>query len=330
MASNKFTWSACVTLTQEDEALVHLVNDKGEKKWCTIASLINQQFGGSEKSGKQCRERWHNHLNPTLNKESFSLEDEIKVFEYQKQYGNKWSIIAEHFEGRNDNFIKNCFYSAIRRNLRKYNKKKVPSKQLKGTVSSLMRNPQTRKILMNFPEHENFDFNTIEAKVVKEARVVKEDKVVKEAKVLKSLRQAKVTRGLKGLQDSNSNKTDKGRLIDEEFAAGECKRLAGDENAGSFVSSQRKRMNFKHNLRIEVAKKQQIKIQRNIGDITPTLFAAYSLGMHAEGCGELDNFSVSTPIDFYWVDRTESLSTTPLPPEMTLQSNYYFLPSMNQ
>ena len=80
---------------------------------------MNEKFENSEKTGKQCRERWHNHLNPKLSKESFTLEDEIKVFQYQKQLGNRWSEIAQHFEGRNDNFIKNCFYSAIRRNLRK-------------------------------------------------------------------------------------------------------------------------------------------------------------------------------------------------------------------
>ena len=116
---------------------------------------MNEKFNNSEKTGKQCRERWHNHLNPRLNKDSFNLEDEIKIFEYQRQMGNKWSEIAGFFPGRNDNFIKNCFYSAIRRNLRKYNKNKVPSKQLKGTINSLLKNSHAKKILLNFPEHQN-------------------------------------------------------------------------------------------------------------------------------------------------------------------------------
>lgn len=148
------------------------MNSNGEKKWCKIANLINDQFKNSEKTGKQCRERWHNHLNPDLNKDSFTIEDEIKVFNYQKQFGNKWSEIASHFPGRNDNFIKNCFYSAIRRNLRKFNKKKVPSKQLKGTISSLLRNPQTRKILMYFPEHENPEIEKIKVETKKEELIV--------------------------------------------------------------------------------------------------------------------------------------------------------------
>ena len=135
---------------------------------------MNEKFENSEKTGKQCRERWHNHLNPKLSKESFTLEDEIKVFQYQKQLGNRWSEIAQHFEGRNDNFIKNCFYSAIRRNLRKYNKKKLPSKQLKGTISSLLKNPQTKKILMKFPEHQN---SGVKIEAAKEQKNTKTEKI---------------------------------------------------------------------------------------------------------------------------------------------------------
>jgi Myb-like DNA-binding domain len=146
----------------------------GDRKWCKISKDLTEKSPSSQKTGKQCRERWHNHLNPDLSKETFTLEDEIKVFEYQKQLGNKWSEIAKFFEGRNDNFIKNCFYSAIRRNLRKYNKKKVPSKQLKGTISSLLRNAYSRKILMNFPEHQNLEIAKTKEDVVKMINLKKE------------------------------------------------------------------------------------------------------------------------------------------------------------
>ncbi|OMJ78071.1 hypothetical protein SteCoe_22227 [Stentor coeruleus] len=185
MASSKFSWTP-----SEDQALIELVNSNGEKKWCKIANLINDQFINSEKTGKQCRERWHNHLNPDLNKESFTLADEIKVFNLQKQFGNRWSEIASHFPGRNDNFIKNCFYSAIRRNLRKFNKKKVPSKQLKGTISSLLRNPHTRKILMCFPEHENPEIEKPKPEAKNISPVVIEKPKIKEKIVKKDSKEA--------------------------------------------------------------------------------------------------------------------------------------------
>ena len=40
--------------------LLRLVNEFGEKKWAQIA----KKLGG--RAGKQCRERWHNHLRPDI------------------------------------------------------------------------------------------------------------------------------------------------------------------------------------------------------------------------------------------------------------------------
>jgi Myb-like DNA-binding domain len=122
---------------------------QGFKKWTKIAKAIKDQLGIDGRTGKQCRERWHNHLNPDLNKNEWTEEEELKIFELQKQLGNKWSEIATLLPGRTDNSIKNCFYSAVRRNLRKYNKKRPESEKLKGSVKSLLRKPATRAILMN-------------------------------------------------------------------------------------------------------------------------------------------------------------------------------------
>lgn len=163
MASYIFSWTPQVRLTKEDELLKMLVDEHGQKSWSKISKIVNESFQNSDRTGKQCRERWHNHLDPELNKNPFDLIDEVKVFELQKELGNKWCEIAKHFDGKNDNFIKNCFYSAIRRNLRKYNRDKIPSKQLKGTINSLLKNEKKRKILMNFPEHTEFKMNQFNA-----------------------------------------------------------------------------------------------------------------------------------------------------------------------
>jgi hypothetical protein len=88
-------------------------------------------------------------LNPEIKKDEWSHEEECKVFELQKQFGNKWSEIAAHMPGRTDNSIKNCFYSAIRRNLRKFNKRKNESEKLKGSIKNLLKKPYARSILMN-------------------------------------------------------------------------------------------------------------------------------------------------------------------------------------
>ena len=54
---------------EEDEQLASLVGEIGLKQWSQIALTLNQQFhsGDSLRNGKQCRERWHNHLDPDLN-----------------------------------------------------------------------------------------------------------------------------------------------------------------------------------------------------------------------------------------------------------------------
>ncbi|CAI2386005.1 unnamed protein product [Moneuplotes crassus] len=75
-----------------------------------------------KRSSKQCRERWHNHLDPKINKEPITLDEERKIFEYHLEIGNKWAKIANILGGRTDNMVKNHFYGTLRRHLRKLNK----------------------------------------------------------------------------------------------------------------------------------------------------------------------------------------------------------------
>merc|ERR1711862_194976 len=54
----------------EDILLTKLVNKIGSQKWSEIAKRIK----GRE--GKQCRERWHNHLNPQIRKDPWEDKEE--------------------------------------------------------------------------------------------------------------------------------------------------------------------------------------------------------------------------------------------------------------
>ena len=121
---------------------------QGLKKWAKIANTIKSQLGIDCKTGKQCRERWQNHLDPDVKKEEWTEEEENKIFELQKQLGNKWSEIASFVPGRTENSVKNCFYSAIRRNLRKFNKNKPESEKLKGSVRNLLKKPHVKSLLL--------------------------------------------------------------------------------------------------------------------------------------------------------------------------------------
>ena len=55
--------------------MVELVNCHGAKKWSLIASYLPGRIG------KQCRERWHNHLNPDIKKEAWTEEEDTAILQ---------------------------------------------------------------------------------------------------------------------------------------------------------------------------------------------------------------------------------------------------------
>ncbi len=69
---------------EEDQLLTILVEKYGPKRWSLIANQLPDRIG------KQCRERWHNHLSPDVRKASWSVHEDTIIFEYHKKLGNQW------------------------------------------------------------------------------------------------------------------------------------------------------------------------------------------------------------------------------------------------
>ena len=104
---------------KEDEAIIELVTKYGTSNWTLIANEMALLYKSKHRNGKQCRERWHNHLDPNVNKDNWTEEEENILFNKHMEYGNKWSDISKYLPGRTDNSIKNHFYSKLRKFIRK-------------------------------------------------------------------------------------------------------------------------------------------------------------------------------------------------------------------
>jgi hypothetical protein len=92
---------------EEDSLILSHVEKHGPQNWPILSQILIRR------SPKQCRERWFNHLNPSVSASSWSFEEDSLIFENYERIGPKWSLISKSLNGRTDNAIKNRWNSSI-------------------------------------------------------------------------------------------------------------------------------------------------------------------------------------------------------------------------
>ncbi|KAK4760310.1 hypothetical protein SAY87_005203 [Trapa incisa] len=73
---------------------------------------------GLKRTGKSCRLRWLNYLQPNVRRGNITLEEQLLIMELQAKLGNRWSKIAKHLPGRTDNEIKNFWRTRIQKHMK--------------------------------------------------------------------------------------------------------------------------------------------------------------------------------------------------------------------
>jgi hypothetical protein len=126
----------------EDELLLSIVQSMSwPMKWTVVA----QRLPG--RTGKQCRERYVNHLNPRLKVSDWNLVEDATIFHLYNSIGSHWAKMSKVIPGRTDNGIKNRFHN-IRR---QYEREDEHRQRLNSNADY----PEEIRLdrLRDFPEH---------------------------------------------------------------------------------------------------------------------------------------------------------------------------------
>ncbi|KAI5968850.1 hypothetical protein CANMA_002024 [Candida margitis] len=106
-ANRRGPWSP-----MEDKKLLELISMYGATNWVRIANTLETR------TPKQCRERYHQNLKPSLNRAPITVEEGELIEKLVAQYGKKWAEISRHLNGRSDNAIKNWWNGGANRRRR--------------------------------------------------------------------------------------------------------------------------------------------------------------------------------------------------------------------
>eukprot|EP00826_Nyctotherus_ovalis_P001253 TRINITY_DN1017_c0_g1_i14.p1 TRINITY_DN1017_c0_g1~~TRINITY_DN1017_c0_g1_i14.p1 ORF type:complete len:313 (+),score=36.74 TRINITY_DN1017_c0_g1_i14:103-1041(+) len=124
----------CSWTKAEDRLLLRAVKGVSLVDWSEVAASLAPPSPANypKKTAKQCRERWHNRLDPSIKVSPWSSDEIATFFRLFRKYGARWAKLAAELPGRTDNTIKNFFYCRLR---------KIARRVKKNHISDDMKNP---------------------------------------------------------------------------------------------------------------------------------------------------------------------------------------------
>ncbi|KAF1878570.1 hypothetical protein Lal_00047239 [Lupinus albus] len=128
-------WRKGPWIAEEDKLLIKYVEQYGEGRWNSVASII-----GLKRNGKSCRLRWVNYLRPDLKRGQITAQEESIIIELHAMWGNRWSTIARSLPGRTDNEIKNYWRTHFKK------KAKTPSDAAEKAKIRLLKSQQFQQL----------------------------------------------------------------------------------------------------------------------------------------------------------------------------------------
>lgn len=155
----KRLWSS-----EEDSILVNIMASNEHVNWNTIAVSL------PGRTGKQCRERWHNHLRSGIKKGDWTPDEDKTILSSHAQLGNQWSKISKLLNNRVESDIKNRLNT-----LRKIHKLNVD--EVSRSTSSSHSKHQSSSDPSPCNSHHEEDENDEETKVCMENVMVTENMI---------------------------------------------------------------------------------------------------------------------------------------------------------
>ncbi|KAG6021110.1 hypothetical protein E4U19_005968 [Claviceps sp. Clav32 group G5] len=99
-------------LPQEDDLLKKRVLEQGPNGWGEISAHVGSR------SAKQCRERWHQSLDPRLRHGPITREEGEIILSWISRNGPQWAEIGRYLEYRSDNAVKN-WYNGVQNQIKR-------------------------------------------------------------------------------------------------------------------------------------------------------------------------------------------------------------------